>query len=413
MAEKINNFFIKNVTDTANDRKKNPNKIKFSSVPHSMMLENADINEVTTIINNLKNSAAGYDNITTTDVKMLCNELCPLLCHLINAIISTGKYPDEFKFATVKPIRKNDNSNNINDLRPISILSTFNKIVEKFLYNRIMKYIDKHQLISKNQFGFRPRSCTETAALELVGMLRKSLDNKKIASIVFMDLKKAFDLVDRKILMKMLNLIGIRGKTEEILLSYFTQRMQVVKVGSKVSNPIEVIYGVIQGSVLGSLLFNIFFNEITKLDGLSGKIILYADDIALINEHGPKDDITNVIRNDMSIILEFLDQQKMILNAKKTNYMMFYSPYIKCNQPTSIKINEEYTISEITTFKYLGLHLDPHLKWDIHLEVVGRKLAAASNVMWKLKRILPLSAKKKDISLTICNTYQLYVVFMG
>ena len=101
----------------------------------------------------------------------------------------------------------------------------------------------KNNTLSDKQFGFRPKSCTETAATELVSTLRKSLDKKKIASVVFMDIKKAFDLVDRKILMQMLNLIGIRGKIEEIIASYLFSRFQSVKIGSKISKTLKVEYG--------------------------------------------------------------------------------------------------------------------------------------------------------------------------
>lgn len=208
--------------------------MKFSSVPHSLVLDIANENEVLAIIKNLKNSAAGYDNISPIDVKNMSNELCLSLCHLINSIIKKGIYPDEFKLAAVTPISKSGNSNELNSLRPISILSTFNKIIEKFLYNRIMDFIVKYNLISNNQFGFRPKSNTEMAAIELVSFIKKSLDRKKIVSVVFLDLEKAFDLVDRKILMKMLNLVGIRGKTEPLLESYLSRRFQVVKIGDKI-----------------------------------------------------------------------------------------------------------------------------------------------------------------------------------
>jgi hypothetical protein len=75
--------------------------------------------------------------------------------------------------------------------------------------------------------------------------------------------------------------------------------------------------------------------------------------------------------------------------------MLFHSPYIKCDHPEAIKINDDCTISRIRTMKYLGLHLDPHLKWDVHGSHVVRKLTTGAGIMWKLKNVLPMSAKKK------------------
>jgi hypothetical protein len=411
IAQKVNEFFIKSVTETVNDQKVNASCMNFNSVPHSLVMEEADEKEIAAIIRNLKNSSPGYDNISSFDVKNLNEELCPVMCHLINAILRSGKYPRAFKFATVIPISKTGSFNDLNDLRPISILSTFNKIVEKFLYDRILKYVLRFDLLSKYQFGFRPKSSTEAAATELVSAIRKTIDNKKFASVVFMDIKKAFDLVDRKILMRMLNLIGIRGKAEEIIHSYLSERFQAVKIGSKISSPLEVLFGVVQGSILGSLLFNIFFNEITKIDGVKGKIILYADDLALINEHNPKEDVSKVIKHDMELIIKFLSHQRMIINIKKTNFMVFHSPFSKCIQPEAIKINEHYTILRIMTMKYLGLHLDPHLKWDVHGSHVAKKLTSGAGIMWKLKNVLPMSAKKK-IYHSLFATHISYMVML-
>lgn len=310
-------------------------------------------------------------------------------------IVQSGKYPKSFKLAIVTPISKTKSSNKLDDLRPISILSTYNKIVEKFLYDRILKYVLKFNLMSKNQFGFRPKSNTESAAMELVSNIRQTLDKKKIASVVFMDIRKAFDIVDRKILMKTLNLIGLRGNIAVILESYLTKRFQVVRIGRETSLPLEVIYGVIQGSVLGSLLFNLYFNGVTKLSGVKGRVVLYADDLALINEHEPKETVTQKITNDMKAIMGFLEHQKMLINSKKTNFMIFHSPYIKCEQPDVIQLDEAHSISRIATMKYLGLNLDPYLKWDVHGECVAKKLSAAAGALWKLKKVLPMAAKLK------------------
>lgn len=155
------------------------------------------------------------------------------------------------------------------------------------------------------QFGFRARSGTETAALELAEQIKNMLDKKMKVSAVFMDIRKAFDFVNIECLLHTLNLSGIRGRTLKLVESYLRGRKQVVKINKATSNEKKIKHGVVQGSILGSLLFIIFFNQFGFLN--TEGMIYTEDDAVLINGHDKNENIKNKIESDMGIILNFLE----------------------------------------------------------------------------------------------------------
>lgn len=246
--------------------------------------------------------------------------------------------------------------------------------------------------MSPHQFGFRAKSGTETAAMELVEEIRTMLDKKKKVSAVYMDLRKAFDLVNIDCLIHTLNQSGIRGYPLRLIENYLRDRKQVVKINSVFSDVMNIDYGVVQGGILGSLLFIIFFNQIASLK-LNGKVFLYADDAVLVNSHDRTEKIEDKITHDLNTILNFLEAQRMFLNFDKTDYVIFHSPFIKISDSSTIKIGNN-TIKRVECVKYLGLIMDQHLKWENHCQALESKLASISGIIWKLRSKLPQSTKK-------------------
>ena len=123
-------------------------------------------------------------------------------------------------------------------------------------------------------------------------------------SLVFMDLQKAFDIVDIDELLLTLKNCGIRGSTLKLFRSYLSNRRQVVRINGVFSSEIIFTQGVVQGSVLGSWLFLLFFNSIAELQ-LKGKIFLFADDCVLLNVHKMKENVEEKICNDMKKIIKY------------------------------------------------------------------------------------------------------------
>jgi len=159
-----------------------------------------------------KNSS-GYDNISSKLLLQLADMLHSVLRLIINKSLMTGIFPDKLKIAVVTPIYKGKDSDphEFGNYRPISLLPTLSKIFEKVVHLQLYDYINSNNLLNKSQYGFRPNHATEYAAMEFVDQTMQELDKGNIPLSIFLDLSKAFDTLDHKILLKKLHFYGIRG----------------------------------------------------------------------------------------------------------------------------------------------------------------------------------------------------------
>merc|ERR1711954_372892 len=198
------------------------------------------------------------------------------LVKIFNLSINTGIYPNSLKIAKVIPIFKSGSKNSVNNYRPISILSTINKIFEKIIYSRLVNYIDKFKLLYKYQFGFRKNHSTEHALIELTDQIKSNIGENKLSCGIFIDLSKAFDTVNHEILLGKLEHYGIKGNTLTLLKSYLSDRKQYVQIEKSKSQTRSISCGVPQGSVLGSLHFVLFINDLPACCP-SGKVRIFAD----------------------------------------------------------------------------------------------------------------------------------------
>ena len=150
---------------------------------------------------------------------------------------------------------------NFANYRPISLLSVFSKIHEKLIYKRIYSYLDKNNLIYKKQFGFRSNYSTNHALISITESIRKLLDSGLYVCGIFIDLEKAFDTVNHKILCDKLNYYGLRRNINKLIQSYLANRRQYVSLNGVDSKIESLTCGVPQGSSLGPLLFLIYVND--------------------------------------------------------------------------------------------------------------------------------------------------------
>ena len=298
-------------------------------------------------------------------LKLIKFELAEPLADIINLSFETGNYIDRLKLLKAIPICKDKDSEfECLSYRPISLISNLNKIVEKVMYNRLYDFLEKHESIYNNQFGFRRNHSTTHALVNMTEDIRNALDNDNIVCGVFIDLQKAFDTVDHNILLKKLEFYGVRGIALNWFRSYLSNRRQYVSIDGYSSTEAFMEYGVPQGSILGPLLFLIYINDLHK--AIKTSIVRhFADDTNLIIKNKDAKKITRDLNLDLRFLTKWLRANKIALNKTKTELVIFRSKWKKISYDINVKINGRKIIPS-TSLKYLGLYIDQHLDWSVH-----------------------------------------------
>ena len=306
------------------------------------------------------------------------------LSKLVNICFETGTFPDILKTAKVIPLHKKDSKLDHINYRPISLLSVFSKIYEKLIYSRIYSYLDKCNLIYSKQFGFRSGYSTNHAIISITEHIRNLLDDGEFVCGVFIDLEKAFDTVHHNILCDKLKYYGLRGKVNDLLKSYLSNRKQFVTINGFDSELKNIDCGVPQGSSLGPLLFLMYINDF-RLCLEKTSCGHFADDTFIIYNSKKLKTIETVINTELKKVIKWLGLNKLSLNATKTELIFFHSKRRPINYDSiSIKFNG-LKLVPVEHVKYLGMHLDSYLSWEYHIHELSKKLSRANGILSKLR----------------------------
>ena len=348
-------------------------------------------NEVNEILLGLKkNSAPGDDEVTVLDLLNLREHIVPIITTLINTIISSGIYPQELKISRITPIFKSGDKKNMGDYRPISVISVFSKIIEKIMKKQITEHVNTNISLDKFQYGFITNSNTLGATFDFVNYISKALDEKKSAVAVFIDLKKAFDVVSVDLLLNKLYKMGIRGKVFGLIETYLRNRRQYVKLGNVISDLLTNNYGVPQGSVLGPLLYALYVLSL-RCANLKGRYFTFADDTALVYTGKNEAELMHIINDDLNIYVNWLFFNKLKINAEKTKYILFRQKN-KVVGNLDIKINNE-SLEKVEHIRYLGLIIDEMLSWQNHINKIKDKILPMIPAVYKFRNYLSAQTK--------------------
>jgi hypothetical protein len=410
IAKEMNNYFVSIGQKLYSNIKKSKQSTRAnydsSWTPiNSVFMSPTDNNEVSCIINSMKNSSSsGSDGITSSDLKTISEEIIGTLVNLINTSFNEGKFPDCLKHAIITPIHKAGPKNEQGNYRPISILSTLSKVLEKIIYNRLTIFLKGNGGIDSNQYGFQKGSNTTSTLTDAIEYINNELDRGMYVVAIFVDLSKAFDTVDHATLFHSLDKLGLRGNANKLLQSYLQQRTVSTKNGNTISSPRSTTIGVPQGSILGPLLYLLYIDNL-KYQKLEGKYYVYADDTLLIYSGLNPVSLEEKINNDLKKFASWLMQNYLTINENKTNYLVFSQK----NKPAiNLKLVINKTeISRTHNVKYLGLNLDDKLDWSTH---INKKIEKLSPIIGIMRRTDILSTKIKH---TLYNSFILPHVTYG
>ena len=349
---------------------------------NSMYLSPTTPDEIKGIIKNFKNSSPGWDGIKPIIVKQAFSNLLDPLSYIVNLSFDQGYVPDQLKIADIVPVFKNGDTSLINNYRPISVLPVFSKVFERLMYNRLMNYIMKHNILSNSQFGFRKGYSTDMAISLLIDKISKAIDTKEHVIGLFLDLAKAFDTVNHNILLRKLTHYGIRGNILQWIRNFLSNRQQRVKFYGTKSSLKNITCGVPQGSILGPLLFLIYINDLSTLSDTTFTI-MFADDTSIFIQGNNIDEMENVLNSEIKKLSLWLNINKLSLNIQKTHTVTFSNTISireRCNNICidGIQIN---TVHEI---KFLGLLINNTLNWSTHIKYISNKISKNIGIIKKV-----------------------------
>ena len=231
----------------------------------------------------LKNKfSVGADGVSSRTIKEMANLFSKISTPLFNKSLKQCVFPDKLKLAFIVPVFKSGDDTQMTNYRPISLLPCISKVFEKCVKMKIQNHLDHIiNFLSDKQFGFVKNKSTDTLFTHISSIV-DGIEAKNAVLRVYLDLAKAFNTINHRILIKKLgDNVGFRGPLLGWFASYLSKRKYCVKMNNTTSSLLEMKHGVLQGSVFGPLLFVIYMNNILKLP-LNGTIIAYADDTSML-----------------------------------------------------------------------------------------------------------------------------------
>ena len=389
--EDLNNYFVNVAKNIVNTISPSLDPLSFLSDYnvnlHSFFLTPVGLAELRNTLNDIKNkSSAGTDGLTLKMFSSMPECTLNHLSALINMSFEDGAFPNCLKSAIIIPLHKGGDKEQASNYRPIALLPTLSKIMERLVKKRLVSFLLKYKILTPFQFGFLSNKCTNDAMFSLFNNVYSSLNNRLVTATIFCDFSKAFDCVNHNILTNKLQYYGIRGTPLEWFKSYLNNRNQRVRVDKTVSSCKPIECGVPQGSVLGPILFLLFINDIASLD-ISGKICLFADDTCFTWSSPDTTALHRTISSDLINIKTWCDSNYLCLNVSKTKVLSYKSTLL----PFQL---DNTTIDVVDSVKFLGLVVDNYLKWDLHIDALAKKLSSACFALRSVANVLNLSTSR-------------------
>lgn len=350
-----------------------------------------------TILNLRNDCSTGPDQIPSKYLKICVDSIASPICHIINTSIDNKIFPRQWKISKITPIPKVDHPNEPSDYRPISILAALSKVFENLMMKQVSEHLERENLLSIHQSGFRKGHCTITSCTKLKNDIVTAMHRGEITLAVMADFSKAFDTVDYESLITKLHQLKFSKASMYLLANYLSSRRQFTQVNDNVSQELTVTNGVPQGSILGPILFNIYVSDMSR--ETDAELIQYADDTSVYRSCKPKmfDQCVTKMNEDVSKVQSWSKNSSLIFNAKKTNSILFSTKQMAKHHEFKYEIfsTDGSQIKQTSEFKLLGVTFREDLKWNSHINKATSSSFGTLKTLAHLKRFLSFKLRKQ------------------
>lgn len=348
------------------------------------------------LISNLNmSSSAGPDGINSKILK--CTELYSslILSKIFHQSLQCSSLPGDWKKGKVVPVHKSGNTNSPENYRPISLTSIPCKMLEHIIYTHLISFLEENSFFNNCQYGFRKTVSCETQLLSFTNDLFVNTDQGFDTDCIFLDFAKAFDTVSHDLLLLKLSKLSIDPNVLSWIKDFLSNRTQYVTANDCLSPSCAVTSGVPQGSVLGPLLFLIYINDLPDCITFS-TIKLFADDCVLYLKISTPADILK-LQTDLNNLSDWCNKWLMRLNVMKCKYMRIS---LRDNTANTCTYNlHGASLSQVDSYKYLGLHITKNLSWQVHVDYITNN---SNRTLGYLRR--NFSSAPSSLKLTLYKT---------
>jgi hypothetical protein len=345
--------------------------------------------------------------ISTKLLKTLAIELSWPLAHIFRLSLQNGIFPSKLKKSRVVPIFKAGNTYSCDNYRPISLLSTLSKVLEKMVSVQLVNHLDRNNILYEHQYGFQRNKSTEHSLVHAINFIGKAMNDNNYCIGVFFDLKKAFDVCSHEILVMKLSKMGVSGVALDWFKSYLSDRYQCVDINGNLSDSKRIKISILQGSILGPILFLCFINDLFLVTTLL--TLMFADDTFSLKSSSDLKSLCDEVNSEINKMAVWFRANKLAVNINKTKYMIFRMKGKKIDQTVNIFYNEnepdiavdpnliteleryhdQHENKECRTYKLLGINLDEFLTLDAHTTYIVSKLSRSLYCIKQAKHIIP------------------------
>ena len=418
LPDNINSFFAN--IGIVLDRKIPPivqNRRVTQTIPHFIPIERFECVTEDDLLKEIKEiciyKSSGLQ-ISTYFLKMCFEILNPYLLIIMNKSLFTGYFPMYWRRATIVPIPKVNIPEDLGDLRPIALTPLPGKILERFVHTQLLSHLNRHNILTEFQNGFRKNHSTIDTIFKYTTDLQLNKNNTLNTISLYVDFKKAFDTVNHKILIEKLKNMKIEKLALNWIESYLTNRVQCTQVGSNTSGEREVKTGVPQGSILGPLFFLCYINDITSVCNES-KILLYADDTVLyrpISENQKYLDMHS-FQQDVNKLVKWCQENRLSINIKKTK-LVFHPAAQNVVNNLNCEIRMQGTIVDyVSSYLYLGVDIDSMLTFKKHYANTFKNASHKLFILRKIRYMINVKAALDITKTMLCSIIDYGNIFLS